>query len=64
MTEKKRSRGRPSKLGDYQGFALRLPVDLHKQLSDKARGMDISLNDLIVQISENWLKTNKQVTDD
>lgn len=60
MPEKKRTRGRPPKLGEYQAFALRLPIEVHKELSDKAKEMDISLNNLLVQISEKWLEQNKQ----
>lgn len=59
MTESKRPRGRPAKLGEYQPFALRLPIEVHKELSDKARELGVSLNDLIVQICSLWLQENK-----
>lgn len=50
----KRTRGRPPKLGEYQAFVLRLPITLHKELLRIAQTQGKSLNDLLVQITQEW----------
>ena len=59
MSEAKRPRGRPPKLGEYQAFTLRLPPELHEELLETAHARGISLNDLLLEISKEWLKKDK-----
>lgn len=47
-------RGRPPKLGDYQAYPLRMPVDLHRELRHLALDEGCSLNDLLVQVIQEW----------
>ncbi len=52
--QRRRKRGRPRKLGEVQGFALRLPVQLHRQLRRHAIATGVSLNDLVVSVLLKW----------
>lgn len=60
MMEPKRPRGRPRKLGSHRAFTLRLPSELHGELLALARSEGRSLNDLLVQIAQEWLAKRKQ----
>lgn len=53
MAEKPK-RGRPTKLGEAQVFALRLPVDLHKGLKMLSVVTGKSMNDLVVEVLRDW----------
>ena len=50
----KRSCGRPAKLGHHQLFSLRLPSDLHGALRHYALDDERSLNDVLVQVIQDW----------
>jgi len=63
----KRSRGRPVKLEEYQAFVLRLPPELHRELLQLARDQGKSLNDLFIEIAQEWREAreiDKQIGDD
>jgi hypothetical protein len=50
-----RGRGRPKKLPHYRPFVLRLPPELHRALLASAQRRRVSLNDLMIWLSQTWL---------
>jgi predicted HicB family RNase H-like nuclease len=47
-------RGRPRKTAEHQLFSLRLPPDLHNRLRHHALDERRSLNDILVEVIEEW----------
>jgi hypothetical protein len=53
--DEKAERGRPRKLSeDHRLFSLRLDSNLHQQLLVYAAAQRRSLNDVLVEVIENW----------
>lgn len=51
-------RGRPRKLDDFHRFVFRVPTKLYDRLVARAEDQDISLNDFLIMIVSDWVRSN------
>jgi predicted HicB family RNase H-like nuclease len=60
----KRSRGRPIKVENAKAFLLRLPANLHDGLLKIAKTQSRSLNDILLEVIEEWYKEANETHSD
>ena len=54
-----RKKGR-TREGEFQVFTLRLPADLHRQLRHYALDQEVSLNELVARVLDEWWQTQPE----
>ncbi|MEL6546307.1 MAG: toxin-antitoxin system HicB family antitoxin [Myxococcota bacterium] len=55
-----KKRGRPKTIEDQKPFVLRLPPDLHRMLRTYAANQGTSMNQIVVEVLQQWWAKNPE----